>query len=84
MRCCLAEEKCMTDMREAKRYHRRHKVCEVHAKAQVVLVGGSNHLSAAEITSNEGNASLSYIPLKTHHLDHIFVPAYSNIICNKI
>ncbi|XP_022969315.1 squamosa promoter-binding-like protein 4 [Cucurbita maxima] len=34
MRCCLAE-KCMADLSEAKRYHRRHKVCEVHAKAQI-------------------------------------------------
>ncbi|GLU22982.1 hypothetical protein SLE2022_390180 [Rubroshorea leprosula] len=31
---------CTTDMTEAKRYHRRHKVCEFHAKAPVVLLGG--------------------------------------------
>ena len=39
MRCCQAE-KCNADLREAKQYHRRHKVCEYHAKAQVVLVAG--------------------------------------------
>ncbi|XP_038888920.1 squamosa promoter-binding protein 1-like [Benincasa hispida] len=39
MRCCQAE-KCVADLNEAKPYHRRHKVCEVHAKSQVVLVGG--------------------------------------------
>ncbi|XP_023531078.1 squamosa promoter-binding protein 1-like [Cucurbita pepo subsp. pepo] len=39
MRCCQAE-KCTADLSEAKPYHRRHKVCEVHAKSQVVLVGG--------------------------------------------
>lgn len=39
LRCCQAE-KCTTDLTDAKQYHRRHKVCELHAKAQVVLVGG--------------------------------------------
>ncbi|XP_068656450.1 squamosa promoter-binding protein 1 [Aristolochia californica] len=36
---CQAE-KCAVDLSEAKRYHRRHKVCEHHSKAPVVLVGG--------------------------------------------
>ena len=39
MRCCQAE-KCSADLSDAKQYHRRHKVCEHHAKAQVVLVDG--------------------------------------------
>ncbi|KAB1209898.1 Squamosa promoter-binding-like protein 4 [Morella rubra] len=39
LRCCQAE-KCTADLADAKQYHRRHKVCEHHAKAQVVLVGG--------------------------------------------
>lgn len=39
MRCCQAE-KCTADLSDAKQYHRRHKVCEIHAKAQVVLVSG--------------------------------------------
>ncbi|KAI4322698.1 hypothetical protein L6164_022368 [Bauhinia variegata] len=39
MRCCQAE-KCTVDLSDAKQYHRRHRVCEYHAKAQVVLVGG--------------------------------------------
>ncbi|XP_057508609.1 squamosa promoter-binding protein 1-like [Actinidia eriantha] len=38
-RSCQAE-KCTADLREAKQYHRRHKVCEHHAKAQVVMVAG--------------------------------------------
>ncbi|CAI9773220.1 unnamed protein product [Fraxinus pennsylvanica] len=33
-------EDCTTDMTDAKNYHRRHKVCEFHAKAPVVLVSG--------------------------------------------
>ncbi|KAJ0052366.1 hypothetical protein Pint_02295 [Pistacia integerrima] len=33
-------EKCTADLSDAKQYHRRHKVCEVHAKAQVVLLAG--------------------------------------------
>nr|QMV47664.1 squamosa-binding protein-like 1 [Paeonia suffruticosa] len=39
MRCCQAD-KCTVDLTDAKQYHKRHKVCEVHAKAQVVLVAG--------------------------------------------
>ncbi|KAJ8466068.1 hypothetical protein OPV22_028620 [Ensete ventricosum] len=37
--CCQAED-CAADLREAKRYHRRHKVCEAHFKAAVVAVAG--------------------------------------------
>ncbi|GMJ11438.1 hypothetical protein HRI_004813000 [Hibiscus trionum] len=33
-------EKCGVDLSDAKRYHRRHKVCEIHAKAPFVVVGG--------------------------------------------
>ncbi|GER43176.1 squamosa promoter binding-like protein [Striga asiatica] len=29
-------ERCLTDPNEAKIYHQRHRVCELHAKAQVV------------------------------------------------
>ncbi|XP_042520390.1 squamosa promoter-binding-like protein 3 isoform X2 [Macadamia integrifolia] len=36
---CQAE-KCNADLSEAKKYHRRHKVCELHSKAPVVLVAG--------------------------------------------
>ncbi|KAI4383318.1 hypothetical protein MLD38_009170 [Melastoma candidum] len=37
--CCQVES-CRVDLRNAKQYHRRHRVCENHAKAQVVLVSG--------------------------------------------
>lgn len=33
-------ERCGADLTEAKRYHRRHKVCEIHAKAPAVIVSG--------------------------------------------
>lgn len=33
-------EKCGLDLSDAKRYHRRHKVCEIHAKAPIVIVAG--------------------------------------------
>lgn len=36
---CQAE-KCAADLMAAKRYHRRHKVCESHAKASAVVVSG--------------------------------------------
>ncbi|KAL2457960.1 Squamosa promoter-binding-like protein 4 [Forsythia ovata] len=39
MRCCQAE-KCTADLTDAKTYHRRHRVCEQHAKAQVAIVAG--------------------------------------------
>ncbi|KAH7544108.1 hypothetical protein JRO89_XS15G0108200 [Xanthoceras sorbifolium] len=36
---CLVD-KCGVDLTNAKRYHRRHKVCEVHSKASAVIVSG--------------------------------------------
>ncbi|KAB1216596.1 Squamosa promoter-binding-like protein 5 [Morella rubra] len=36
---CQAE-KCGADLTDAKRYHRRHKVCEFHSKASAVIVAG--------------------------------------------
>ncbi|KAK4770784.1 hypothetical protein SAY87_031316 [Trapa incisa] len=38
---CQAD-RCTADMTEAKKYHRRHKVCEFHAKAPVVLIDGTH------------------------------------------
>ncbi|KAM7503425.1 hypothetical protein LguiB_002329 [Lonicera macranthoides] len=39
MKCCQAEN-CTVDLSDAKQYHKRHKVCELHAKAPVVVVAG--------------------------------------------
>ncbi|XP_054779240.1 squamosa promoter-binding-like protein 3 [Prosopis cineraria] len=36
---CQADD-CHTDLSTAKPYHRRHKVCEYHAKAPAVLISG--------------------------------------------
>ncbi|CDY50515.1 BnaC06g10070D [Brassica napus] len=33
-------DRCTTDLKEDKQYHRRHKVCEVHAKASSVYLAG--------------------------------------------
>ncbi|XP_042028142.1 squamosa promoter-binding protein 1-like isoform X4 [Salvia splendens] len=38
-RSCQAED-CTADMADAKPYHHRHKVCELQAKAAVVLLSG--------------------------------------------
>ncbi|GMP72409.1 hypothetical protein CsSME_00030459 [Camellia sinensis var. sinensis] len=38
-RCCQVDN-CTTDMTYARSYHRRHKVCEFHAKAPAVDVAG--------------------------------------------
>lgn len=37
---CQAEN-CTSDMTNAKQYHRRHKVCEFHAKAPFVIIAGT-------------------------------------------
>ncbi|XP_073226074.1 squamosa promoter-binding protein 1 isoform X2 [Cicer arietinum] len=37
--CCQVEN-CDADLSEAKQYHRRHKVCEYHAKAPAVHISG--------------------------------------------
>ncbi|KAG8386864.1 hypothetical protein BUALT_Bualt03G0193300 [Buddleja alternifolia] len=39
VKSCQAD-KCSSDLSDAKTYHRRHKVCEHHAKAQMVVVAG--------------------------------------------
>ncbi|KAL8130051.1 hypothetical protein V2J09_019206 [Rumex salicifolius] len=39
VRWCQAD-KCTADLSEAKLYHRRHKVCELHSKSHDVLVAG--------------------------------------------
>ncbi|KAJ0955648.1 putative transcription factor SBP family [Helianthus anomalus] len=36
---CQVED-CSSDMSRAKTYHRRHKVCEFHAKAPIVVISG--------------------------------------------
>lgn len=40
-RSCQVEN-CIADMADAKTYHRRHKVCEFHAKATAVLLAGQH------------------------------------------
>ncbi|XP_076905037.1 squamosa promoter-binding protein 1-like [Bidens hawaiensis] len=40
MQACCQVDGCTNDMINCKTYHRRHKVCEVHSKAPVVLTGG--------------------------------------------
>ncbi|KAJ7944074.1 Squamosa promoter-binding-like protein [Quillaja saponaria] len=37
--CCQVDE-CGVDLQMAKKYHQKHKVCERHTKASVVLVRG--------------------------------------------
>ncbi|CAA0817877.1 Squamosa promoter-binding-like protein 4 [Striga hermonthica] len=39
-RSCQVED-CTADLTDAKPYHRRHRVCEFHAKAAVVFLAGS-------------------------------------------
>ncbi|XP_009336237.2 squamosa promoter-binding-like protein 3 [Pyrus x bretschneideri] len=39
MRRCQAD-RCTADLSDEKKYHRKHKVCDLHSKSQVVLVAG--------------------------------------------
>ncbi|OWM91212.1 hypothetical protein CDL15_Pgr000156 [Punica granatum] len=57
---CQADN-CTTDMTEAKRYHRRHKVCEFHAKAQVVLIDGIHQRFCQQCSRSE-TLAISYNP----------------------
>ncbi|KAK4369181.1 hypothetical protein RND71_012973 [Anisodus tanguticus] len=44
-------EKCGVDLSGAKKYHKRHKVCQVHAKAPIVLVAGSRQRFCQQCSS---------------------------------
>ncbi|RRT38157.1 hypothetical protein B296_00054329 [Ensete ventricosum] len=44
-------EGCRADLSGAKHYHRRHKVCEFHSKATVVVVGGSQQRFCQQCSS---------------------------------
>ena len=62
-------EKCTADLTDAKQYHRRHKVCEVHAKAQVVLLGGIRQRFCQQCSRLVMHSSMSIFA-------HFFVVAY--------
>ncbi|KNA07252.1 hypothetical protein SOVF_172970 isoform A [Spinacia oleracea] len=57
---CQADN-CTSDLTDAKRYHRRHKVCEFHAKAPVVIVN-SKHQRFCQQCSK----CVSHIPPCSH------------------
>ncbi|CAL5346066.1 unnamed protein product [Camellia sinensis] len=54
-RCCQVDN-CTTDMTYARSYHRRHKVCEFHAKAPAVDVAGLHQRFCQQCSSG----SMSY------------------------
>lgn len=49
---CQADN-CTAHMSEAKQYHRRHKVCEFHFKAPVVLVAGIHQRFCQQCSRSE-------------------------------
>lgn len=51
-------DNCSTDMTNAKPYHRRHKVCEFHAKAPFVVLAGLQQRFCQQC-SRLGNPSIS-------------------------
>ncbi|KAF3788869.1 Squamosa promoter-binding-like protein 8 [Nymphaea thermarum] len=54
---CQAEG-CRADLRAAKHYHRRHKVCELHSKAATVVVAGGITQRFCQQCSRSGPAGL--------------------------
>ncbi|KAB5534023.1 hypothetical protein DKX38_017109 [Salix brachista] len=54
---CQADN-CTYDLADAKRYHRRHKVCELHAKAPFVPVNGHQQRFCQQCSRNYENYSL--------------------------
>lgn len=58
---CQAET-CEADLTFAKRYHRRHKVCEVHSKAPAVVVAGLSQRFCQQCS--RCSLFISHFPLK--------------------
>jgi hypothetical protein len=59
---CQAEG-CKADLSSAKRYHRRHKVCEHHSKAPVVVTAGGLHQRFCQQCSRLVDPYLNYMTL---------------------
>lgn len=59
---CQADN-CKADMTEAKRYHRRHKVCELHFKAPAVLITGIHRRFCQQCSRSEALTIINY-PLR--------------------
>ncbi|XWS12624.1 hypothetical protein CRYUN_Cryun37aG0106000 [Craigia yunnanensis] len=60
-------ENCTADMTDAKRYHRRHKVCEFHAKAPMVRIAGL-HQRFCQQCSRLGVSPLNFKSNKVREL----------------
>ncbi|KAJ0242313.1 Squamosa promoter-binding-like protein 4 [Hirschfeldia incana] len=54
-------DRCTADLKEAKQYHRRHKVCEVHAKASSVYLTGVKQRFCQQCSRYLTNANLQYV-----------------------
>ncbi|GJY95376.1 squamosa promoter-binding-like protein 4 [Tanacetum coccineum] len=71
-RCCQAE-KCTSNLAEAKQYHRRHRVCESHAKAQAVVVA-VNFENGRERDSLKGSGVGTCSTQALHEVDYEVEP----------
>lgn len=63
---CQAEN-CGVDLTDAKRYHRRHKVCEFHSKAPAVVVAGLRQRFCQQC-SRSSLLNLHHFPFYSHFL----------------
>lgn len=63
-------DKCAADLILAKRYHRRHKVCEVHSKAAVVIVAGLRQRFCQQCSRSITDDSIpfNYLNIQFKHL----------------
>lgn len=78
--CCQAE-KCGADLTDAKRYHRRHKVCEVHAKAAAVEVAGLRQRFCQQCSRSCGTLlNFSFLGNDTYKFRESYTFSESNLI----
>lgn len=62
--CCQVDN-CTSDMSDAKKYHKRHRVCEHHAKAPVVLIAGTQERFCQQCSrSGNPNFPSTYLWMK--------------------
>ncbi|KAH0722152.1 hypothetical protein KY289_005196 [Solanum tuberosum] len=62
-------ENCTADMVNAKTYHRRHKVCEFHAKAPAVLIDGLRQRFCQQCSRQEAlTADSPQVPAEIDHI----------------
>lgn len=77
-------ESCNADLTGAKHYHRRHKVCEFHAKAAVVHVAGGQKRFCQQCSRLENNPSSPIISINICLFLHSIAPISLIVLYYKL